>query len=369
MTISVKLFGNFEAIMFSEENMIFITSNGYLYYIYDIEYKHWRKHKNAGNDHLTVQNYPDVSVEELTAALCGSFPKKETDFMRVCSPSELCIRDMMDLMLEDYPRYMSDWDIRNTIHHFLLKSDITFKSYLKLKELLDNALSARVKNEQVLLRIRELSYEVIGRDIFKIEISIDDGHNGSSYFWIQPVRVIDYENTDSLVNVAEMSSAEISIEEDDVAQYLTPFLYKHFDNDLKANKTRWGDVWEDPNGNVHKTAVDGFEWYLTHNFYTFEAVRKILVDIKHTIDALISGIDTEFTQKLKIKRGTETYELLYAKGLTEEQIKAYNDNRPKEDDTEAEMVIDFYQRFLYRMEYMLKVGEEKGYDLISVMGP
>ena len=47
----------------------------------------------------------------------------------------------------------------------------------------------------------------------------------------------------------------------------------------------------------------------------------------------------------------------------------YNANRPTEDDTEVELVIDFYQRFLYRMEYMMKVGKEKGYNLISFMGP
>ena len=38
----------------------------------------------------------------------GQFPNKETDFMRLCYPSELCIRDMLDLFNEDYPSYMSD---------------------------------------------------------------------------------------------------------------------------------------------------------------------------------------------------------------------------------------------------------------------
>ena len=37
--------------------------------------------------------------------------------------------------------------------------------------------------------------------------------------------------------------------------------------------------------------------------------------------------------------------------------------------TEVAHIVDFYQRFLYRMEYMMEVGKEKGYDLISVMGP
>lgn len=95
----------------------------------------------------------------------------------------------------------------------------------------------------------------------------------------------------------------------------------------------------------------------------------ILKDIKDTVDALISGRETEYTKKLKIKRGTATYQLVCAKNQNEEQLAAYNANRPTEDDTEVELLVDFYQRFLYRMEYMIKVGKEKGYNLISFMGP
>lgn len=31
--------------------------------------------------------------------------------------------------------------------------------------------------------------------------------------------------------------------------------------------------------------------------------------------------------------------------------------------------IDFYKRFAYRMKYMMRVGKEKGYNLMSFMGP
>ena len=61
--------------------------------------------------------------------------------------------------------------------------------------------------------------------------------------------------------------------------------------------------------------------------------------------------------------------MIYSKDLTPEQVKEYNANRPKVDDTEAELIIDFYQRFIYRMEYQIKVGKEKGYTYISFMGP
>jgi hypothetical protein len=158
-----------------------------------------------------------------------------------------------------------------------------------------------------------------------------------------------------LDSVAEMRSIEISIEEGNVDQYLTPFLYKYFDEELEANKCR--------------RDVSGFEWYLEHNFFTYDQMSHILKDIADTVDALISVKETEYTKKLKIKRGMETYQLLYAKNLSDDEVTEYNANRPTEDDTEVALIVDFYQRFLYRMEYMMKVGKEKGYDLISFMGP
>ena len=112
-----------------------------------------------------------------------------------------------------------------------------------------------------------------------------------------------------------------------------------------------------------------FEWYLTHNFYTYDSMMHIIRDINDTIEALLSGNNNEYTAVLKEKRGTETDELLYAKNLSDEQIDEYNNNRPKEDDTEIDLIIDFYRRFIYRIEYMMKVGKENGYDLISFMGP
>ncbi|MBC8534771.1 hypothetical protein [Yeguia hominis] len=351
----MKLFDTIEAVKFPEENMIFITRGGYLYYIYNPKYKWWRKHSNAGNDHLTISNYPDVSREELVDAMKGVFPKKETDFMRLCNSSQLCIRDMLDLLKEDYPKYMADYAIYHTIHRLLLESDICHKSFEKLQKLLEDATTNHHNSNQVLTQIKNLSFAIIGRDIFKREIGIVDGHDSSSYFWIMPVRVIDFENTADLDSVAEMRSAEISIEEDDVAQYLTPFLYKYFDEELTENKKR--------------KDVSGFEWYLEHNFFTFDSMALILKDIEDTVDALSSGRETEYTQKLKIKRGTATYQLVYAKNLTAEEVAEYNANRPTEDDTAEALVVDFYQRFLYRMEHMLKVGKEKGYNLISFMGP
>ena len=61
----MKLFSNYEAVKFPQENLIFITHNGFLYYIYNPKHKYWRKHSNAGNDYLTVVNYDEVTKEEI----------------------------------------------------------------------------------------------------------------------------------------------------------------------------------------------------------------------------------------------------------------------------------------------------------------
>ncbi len=365
----MKLFDDFEAVKFPEEDLIFITRDGYLYYIYDLKNKWWRKYRNAGNSHLTVSNYPDVSRKELINAMQGVFPQKETDFMRLCRPSQLRFGDVLALLEEDHSAYMADDAIYHAIYGLLLKSNICYRSFEKIQKLLDDVTAHRYDNSQVLSQIKDLSFAIIGRDIFKREIGIVDGHDSSSYFWIMPVRVIDYSNTNVIDNVARMKSSEISIEEDDVAQYLTPFLYKHYDDDLEANKQRIEDRWIDEDGNEQTNAVRGFEWNLTHNFFTFDSIEAILTDIKDTMDAMSTGKDNEFTGELRKKRGTSTYQLVYAKDFSDEEIAEYNANRPTEDDTEIELILDFYHRFIYRMEYMLKVGKEKGYNLISFMGP
>lgn len=372
----MKLFDNFDAVKFPEENLIFVTQNSYIYYIYDPKYDRWRKHENAGNDSITLKNYKEVSKEELSEAMGGVFPTKNSDFMRLCNPPQLCIRDFICLLCEDYPDYMSIPEtifyyhpIYYAVREFLNESVICYKSYEKLRKLFDDAVLNHDTEDTVLEKIKELSFSVLGRDIYKKEIGIVDGHDSSSYFWIMPVRVIDPSDTDDIDNIAEMSSLEISIEEDDVAQYLTPFLYRYFDSELEANKNRVDYHWEDDDGNEQKACFDSFEWNLTYNFFTFESVENIIKDINDTVDALLTGRNTEYTVKLKEKRGMATGELIYAKDLTAEEIKTYNDNRPKEDDTEIELIVDFYRRFTYRMEYMMKVGKEKGYDLISFMGP
>lgn len=335
----MQLFDNFEAVKFSEENMIFITHDKYLYYIYDPKWKRWTKYYNAGNDTITVENYAEITKEELMAATGGAFPKKEADFRKLCGLTEMYIDEILDLMKENYPEYISDRHIYYCIEKLLLEASIRHTTYWKILELLEEAVKTKDSNEKVLLKIKALCFAITGRDIFKQEIEIFDGHNSSSYFWIMPVKVIDYSDTGFWDNIAEYRYIEISIEEGDVFHYLKPFLDKYFNNELEANRKRVDNVWEDDDGIEHQSYVSGFEWYLTYNFYTHESIAAMLKDINDTIEVLTAEGENEYTSK---------------------NILQY---------TTADMLIDFYRRFIYRMEFMIKIGQERGYDLISFMGP
>lgn len=320
----MKLFSGFDAVRFPEENMIFITKDCFLYYIYDPKYEHWQKYRNAGNDEITISNYCEISKVEIMNAMHGVYPRKETDFLRLCSPSDLHIGNMMDILREDYPKIMKNGLISSSVWTLFCESDVVHKSYLAIKELFETGIANNLDNSQILDHVKELCLSIIGRNIFKKEIRIIDGYNSSSYFSIRPVRVIDYSNTDEPENVAVMESNVISIEEFDVEKYLTPYLKKFFDNELKANKARYEYNYLDDDGNEHIAPISGFVWYMTHNFYSLSSIQMILNEITDTI---------------------------------------------KEQQNIAECRLDFYHRFIYRMNYMTKIAEENGYDLISFMGP
>lgn len=44
-------------------------------------------------------------------------------------------------------------------------------------------------------------------------------------------------------------------------------------------------------------------------------------------------------------------------------------DRLAEEISPTDLIVDFYRRLIYRLEYMLTVGKENGFNLISFMGP
>lgn len=95
------------------------------------------------------------------------------------------------------------------------------------------------------------------------QITIVEGSDGSSYFWIMPVRIA-LAHEESEERLFCRYEEEISIEEMDVSDYLSETLERYFEEDVQ------------PEGLRDISGGKGFAWYLTHNLYTYDTVRTML---------------------------------------------------------------------------------------------
>lgn len=179
-------------------------------------------------------------------------------------------------------------------------------------------------------------------------IEIIEEHDPSSYFWFRPVIL---HSTDQIKwgDVEELDD-EFSIEEGDVSCFVRHFLYKYFDKDLPCNKNRYED------GGYSFT---GFEWYLTHNFFTYETISSMLEDIARVADLLESDYDAPALDEVK-----EHYSIFY---LCEQDCEDWIRGNQLAIPKYKHLIIDFYRRFISRTRQMMENFPQAEY--ISVMGP
>lgn len=194
-------------------------------------------------------------------------------------------------------------------------------------------------------------------------IEIKEGHDSSSYFWIMPVKVKDMtKDADDSDNVDEYRKVEISIEEENIRAFLFPLLLKYFDDNLPENLQRLD--------NHTVLLVDGtqttFEWYLTYNYYTMQSIQDMISEIKEIIELL----EDDFN-KSKLDYIKEDYDwILYLDHrVNTKNLPDDKHERIKLTENYKDVIINFYNRFIKYMEKMIKEGKEKGYTLISFMGP
>ena len=158
----------------------------------------------------------------------------------------------------------------------------------------------------------------------KSYIPILEGHDGSSYFWFYPIRVIDEnKSTTDLDNLEEFFECEISIEEMNIYDYLHNYFKMFFDNNLKYNIARG----EEYNSKRYKDGI-AFEWYLTENYYTLDSIERMIEAIRN---------DYMLTEKGSAR--------------------------------ELGRIEEFYFRFCEYMDKMVRAARENGYPLICIMGP
>ena len=174
------------------------------------------------------------------------------------------------------------------------------------------------------------------------QVEIESGRGDGGTFWIIGAN----ENKEMKPSIPDLDCFGMSIDDTYVGEFLSVFLYRYYDPSIQQR-----DEYEGPD----------FDWYGI-NLYSFENIRKMLLDIYRTIDLIKTNYDDPELAKFKSKWSIYEY-MDYSertiKDMTAEEINCLRRKRiPK--------AIDFYERFCLRMEHMLKIP---GINLISFAGP
>ncbi len=193
-------------------------------------------------------------------------------------------------------------------------------------------------------------------------IEIKEGHDSSSYFWIMPVKIKDInKNTDDMDNIEECRELEISIEEENIRAYLFPLLLEVFNDDLEANKKRNVEMID----YIRPEVTSSFEWNLTYNFFEYEDIEHLIEKIKYIRRLLENDYNNPELNEIKMD-----YDWLIFFLPEYDRKKEYSkEEKDKLIENNKNYIIDFYSRFNEYMKNMIKKGKDKGYTLISFMGP
>ena len=189
-----------------------------------------------------------------------------------------------------------------------------------------------------------------------MQIEIKEGHDPSSYFWIEPAKVKPCERI-SEDEIEYRYEYRISIEEGNVECFLQYFFYKYFDTSLPYNINRH-DGCMYVRDRFDKVA---FEWNLESNFYTYVQTERMCSEIEWAADALENDFNNPYLEPIM-----KTYSIFYMTDRDDPDHIAGLTN-PDTIKRNIACVIDFYRRFTGYIRNMMK--ENPDVELISIMGP
>ena len=135
----------------------------------------------------------------------------------------------------------------------------------------------------------------------------------------------------------------ISIDEGDVEEFLTEFLYRFFDPKIQER-----DEYDSRS----------FDWY-GGNLFTFDALKTMLEEIRVACWLLENDYDNSVLSEVKSHFSWHYYTEKHKSDLTENELNELRKNR-------VPAAVDFYNRFCTRMENMMMLP---GKNAISFAGP
>ena len=166
-------------------------------------------------------------------------------------------------------------------------------------------------------------------------IKIIEGFFAHEYTNILPVK----KDPENKIGIRRKEEDQISIAYYNLHGYLGKLLFDSFEKEVQ----------------IEPGPFEGYDEY-GWNYYTPLQIRSILTALKEFVQVVGSDpFDSRFVEYLTPGK---TY--IESEGLSDDAVR--EDIRKR-----GEVIVDFYTRFISRMERMLDNME--GYDLIEFMGP
>ncbi len=181
--------------------------------------------------------------------------------------------------------------------------------------------------------------------VYQIEIS--NGIDLYDKYLFVPVKVDDAQS----IAFGEVHENEVcfSVSSIYVEVFLFHFLKKHFDPTLKYNSHRVTNWRND----TYQCVFDELGGY---NFYTYDTIRKMIIDLEETARLLETDFDNPLVAPI-ISR----YEVCY---LHAPDSEAWEDGEFGEVKDHVSVVCDFYRRVAKSLLYAIENSSE--YDLFNV---
>ena len=174
------------------------------------------------------------------------------------------------------------------------------------------------------------------------QIVMMPGHASGGCMWITPISSDDRKGMGRASN--HLANTAFSMDDDICCEFLGEFLHRYFDPALQNREEYDRD----------------FDWYGS-NSYTFEAIQKMLADIKKTSHLLETDFDSPALKKIKERFHALSF------GDMEVIIPLTPEQRSEWIRDHKDIAIDFYDRFAEKMETIMR--EAKDCDLIVFSGP
>lgn len=289
----------------------------------------------------------------------NSIPVEITDGLnRSNLRSDILFAELKERQVQRFEMYINT-TTKNHICEYVIENNRDFKESrttyqyrfsfgypyeINLEQRFESYYNIKVRGESETHDDTTVCYRRIKDSISKIDdqVFICNGRDAGGTFWIVPIN----SDRDKDREIPFFDNFGMAIDDYYVSEYLCEFLYCYFDPAIQE---------EDP---YDPDSGKEFDWYGV-NLYSYESMRKMLADIRRAADLLVNDYDNPELDEIKAHFPWHPYTDKHRDELTDAEK---NELRKKG----VPMAVDFYQRFVGRMEKMMALP---GTNTISFAGP